>query len=129
MPSIAKGSIIILNMQNKYNSCPNRILNNSMKNKNENIKLWLLDELHKGNKAKALRKNAEIQNSENHRCPKCRKGFSEPKLIQYYVCPHCEAKFDHKLKKKEAVSTGLGFLLKKIRVARCLKNALNANWF
>lgn len=30
--------------------------------------------------------------------PKCRKAFDNPKLIKYYVCPHCMTKIEEKEK-------------------------------
>jgi hypothetical protein len=66
-----------------------------LKDKNENITLWILERDRKENRTKLQKKIAGQEEEEKHRCPKCKKGFSEPKLIQYYVCPHCESKFDH----------------------------------
>ncbi len=31
-----------------------------------------------------------------NRCSKCNMMFIEPKLVHYYVCPHCEAKSEEK---------------------------------
>ena len=66
-----------------------------MKDKNENITLWILERDRKENRAKIEKEKDRQKEAERHRCPKCKKGFSEPKLIQYYVCPNCESKFEH----------------------------------
>lgn len=38
--------------------------------------------------------------NEKHHCsnPSCEKAFDEPKLIQYYACPHCLTKIEEKQK-------------------------------
>jgi hypothetical protein len=66
-----------------------------LKDENEQITLWILERDRKENRAKLQKKIAGQKEEEKHRCPKCKNGFSEPKLIQYYVCPHCESKFEH----------------------------------
>ncbi len=51
-------------------------------------------------------KNPEKQ----HYCsnPKCGKPFDKPKLIQYYVCPHCLTKLEEE--DKEGCQYFLGYL-------------------
>src|SRR5512136_1655433 len=33
-----------------------------------------------------------------HSCSNCNRTFDKPKLIQYYVCPHCMNKIEEELK-------------------------------
>ena len=99
-------------MQNKY-ACKNiRMVISSMKEKNEHINLWIIDSLRKESRAKSQEQKVS-ENSERHRCPNCKKGFSEPKIVQYYVCPHCESKFEQDLQRKGNCTHWLGFLTQK----------------
>ena len=43
--------------------------------------------------------------------PKCKKTFDHPKLIQHYVCPHCNTRI--KDKEKTGCQYFFGFLSKK----------------
>ncbi|HTY75340.1 MAG TPA: hypothetical protein VMD05_07235 [Candidatus Nanoarchaeia archaeon] len=83
-----------------------------MKAKNENITLWILEQDRQRNEEKLLKEmalKAQKNNAQgkNH-CRKCKKNFAEPKLVQYYACPHCLNKME------EEAETGcqhwLGFL-------------------
>ncbi len=87
---------------------------NAMKDKNEHIKLWILDMKREENSSR-IQKQKVTQKLKNHNCPKCKKGFSEPKLIQYYVCPHCETKFEQEMETTNACSHWFGFLSLKDR--------------
>ena len=89
------------------------MMTNSMQEKNEHINLWILEQLRREDRAKSQKEKAEAQSSENHHCPKCKKGFSEPKLVQFYVCPHCGGKFEHELNKEDGCSHWFGFLTQK----------------
>ena len=100
-------------MQNKYNRSTSRMLTNWMKDKNEHINLWILERLRREDRAKSQKEKAAVQSAENHRCPNCKKGFSEPKLVQYYVCPHCETKFEHELERESSCPHWFGFLTQK----------------
>jgi rubrerythrin len=84
-----------------------------LKEKNEHITLWILERDRKENRLKIEKEIDRQKEAEKHHCPKCKKGFSEPKLIQYYVCPHCETKFEHE-HESETKASGcqhfLGFL-------------------
>ena len=80
-----------------------------MKDKNEHINLWILGEKRRENRARIQKENGK-QNSDKHCCPHCKRGFSEPKIIQYCVCPHCENKFEYDLNAKKGCSHYLGFL-------------------
>jgi protein-arginine kinase activator protein McsA len=84
--------------------------------KNEHINLWILDRDRKENKAKLEKEMARQRQSERHHCPKCKNGFQEPKLIQYYVCPNCESRFEHELEQnKDGCQHWLGYLTQKDR--------------
>jgi hypothetical protein len=87
-----------------------------LKDKNENITLWILERDRKENRAKIEKEKNRQQEAERHRCPKCKSGLSEPKLIQYYVCPICESKFERE-HESEARLSGCehwyGFLCKR----------------
>ncbi len=68
-----------------------------MKDKNEHINLWILERARKQHRAKKVTESVRQIGDERHHCPKCQRGFQEPKLIQYYVCPHCESRFENEL--------------------------------
>jgi hypothetical protein len=42
--------------------------------------------------------NSSPNTGEQHCCSKCNRTFDKPKLIQYYVCPHCLNKLEEKEK-------------------------------
>ncbi len=55
------------------------------------IELWLW----------AVESMLELVNADEKpltRCSKCNMMYDEPKLIQYYACPHCESKIEEKPK-------------------------------
>ena len=70
-----------------------------MTDKNEHISLWILDRKRGENKAKVEEKLARQFQDEKFHCLKCKKSFGEPKLVQYYACPHCLSKFEEEEKK------------------------------
>ena len=70
--------------------------------KNEPISLWILEQKRQENRSKAqkeLAQRAQIDAvDDNYQCLKCKKPFDEPKLVQYYACPHCLSKLEEKVK-------------------------------
>jgi len=71
-----------------------------MNNKNEHISLWILERKREENRAKVKEELALKSQGEKFHCLKCKKAFAEPKLIQYYVCPHCLNKFEEEAKRE-----------------------------
>jgi len=82
-----------------------------MKDKNEHISIWTIDLMHEKNRNKVQKEKALQIQSEKHRYFKCKKGFPEPKLIQYYACPHCESKYEQE--KEKYCQHWFGFLAQK----------------
>ncbi|XHH09545.1 MAG: hypothetical protein ACFCUE_02645 [Candidatus Bathyarchaeia archaeon] len=82
-----------------------------MKVKDEHISTWILENIREEDRARARKEKARLPQEEKHRCSKCKKGFAEPKLIQYYACPHCESKFEPE--EKKSCQHWLGFLAQK----------------
>ena len=74
-----------------------------MKQKNEEISLWILDETRRRDKENALKTKAQkshlLDVGEKNYCSGCKKPFSEPRLVQYYACPHCLHRLDEDAKK------------------------------
>lgn len=85
--------------------------------KNENAKLWLLEEMRQKDKenariAEASKANQRAVEEKNY-CSKCKQPFDEPRLVQYYACPHCMAKIEEEAKK--GCQFYFGFLSQKDR--------------
>jgi hypothetical protein len=61
----------------------------SSDSKNENTKLWILEQERQKDRANVLKQKASESGKQvdEHHCRKCKKMYHEPKLI--YVCPHC----------------------------------------
>lgn len=81
-----------------------------MKKKNENTKLWILEELRQKDKenirvAEASKAHQRVVEQKNY-CSKCKQPFAEPRLVQYYACPHCMAKVENTI---EETKTGCQF--------------------
>ena len=95
--------------------------------KNEPISLWILEQKRKENRSEAqkeLAQRSQIDNVEDrYHCSKCKKPFAEPKLIQYYACPHCLNKFEDQEKEKAGCQYWFGFLSEKKKTNQYLKNA------
>ena len=72
------------------------------KEKNENISLWILGEIHQKDRKRAKKEEALKSQSRGEKpqkqCFKCKKSFDEPKLIQYYACPHCLSRIPEETK-------------------------------
>lgn len=88
----------------------------SMKAKNEHINLWILDQDRQRNQEKLLKDMAlklERDDGGKNHCRKCKKTFSEPKLIQYYACPHCLNKIEEEEEAKTGCQHWYGFLSQK----------------
>jgi hypothetical protein len=70
----------------------------TMNSKNENIKLWILQLERQKDKERQLKESHQKPhpNSEKQKdhCHKCKKNYTEPKLIQYLACPHCLTKIE-----------------------------------
>lgn len=89
-----------------------------MKQKNENTKLWILQEMRQKNKenARAAEANKAHQHivEEKNYCSKCKQPFNEPRIVQYYACPHCMVKIEAKLEEtKIGCQFYFGFLSQK----------------
>lgn len=82
-----------------------------MKDKDEHISTWVLELIREEDRARLRKEKARQPPEEKHHCPKCNKGFSEPKMIQYYACPHCESKYEPEVKK--VCQHWFGFLTQK----------------
>ena len=81
-------------------------------NKNEPISLWILEQKRNENQSKAQKELAQrSQIEDKYHCSKCKKPFAEPKLIQYYACPHCLNKFEEE--EKVGCRYWFGFLSEK----------------
>ncbi len=70
--------------------------------KDESIFLWILEQERQKNRDSAVEETARKShmyavNEKNH-CSKCKKTFDEPRLVQYYACPHCLNKLEEKSK-------------------------------
>jgi len=85
------------------------------KTKNEQISLWILEQKRQENQSKAqkeLSQRSQIDaDNDKYHCLKCKKPFAEPKLIQYYGCPHCLNKLEEK--EKAGCLYWFGFLSEK----------------
>jgi hypothetical protein len=86
-------------------------MNNSMKDKNEHISTWILEQIREEDRARIRKEQARQLQKEKHHCSKCKKGFPEPKLIQYYACPHCESKYSQE--EEKSCQHWFGFLTQK----------------
>jgi len=86
-------------------------MNNSMKDKNEHISTWVLEQIREEDRARIRKEETRQLQKEKHHCSKCKKGFPEPKLIQYYVCPHCESKYGQE--EEKSCQHWFGFLTQK----------------
>jgi DNA-directed RNA polymerase subunit RPC12/RpoP len=69
-----------------------------MGNKNEQIKLWILEQDRETNREKALKdlnERAKYRYAEQKNvCPNCKNAYDDPKLVQYFACPHCSSKVE-----------------------------------
>jgi hypothetical protein len=85
--------------------------NNTLKN--DSIFLWILEQERQKNQEHLLKEKAKsLKNSfenKNH-CVKCKEIFDEPKLVQYYACPHCLNKLEEE---KKGCQQWFGFLSQK----------------
>ena len=83
--------------------------------KNEHISLWILEQKRQEDRSKAqkeLAQRSQVDAAEDkYHCLKCKKPFAEPKLVQYYACPHCLTKVEEKA--KTDCQYWFGFLSKK----------------
>ena len=82
-----------------------------MKDKNEHISIWILEQKRQENRARVQKEEARQIQAEKYHCSKCKKGFPEPKLIQYYACPHCESKYEQE--EEKSCQHWFGFLNQK----------------
>jgi len=86
-----------------------------MKTKNEDINSWILDKDRQKNQENLLKektRKSQMDHAEGKNlCRKCKKTFNEPKLVQYYVCPHCLNKIEEEA--KTGCQHWLGFLSQK----------------
>jgi hypothetical protein len=82
-----------------------------MKDKAEHISTWVLENIREEDRARVRREKACQPQEEKHNCSKCKKVFAEPKLIQYYACPHCESKYEPE--EKKSCQHWRGFLAQK----------------
>jgi hypothetical protein len=80
-----------------------------MGSKNENIKLWILQEDRKEKRERTLKETARNVAESPNQCTKCKKNFKDPKLVP--VCPHCENRIEEKV--KEGCQYWFGFLSQK----------------
>ncbi len=74
----------------------------NVKYKNENTTLWLLEEMRQKDKenahiAEASKAHLRAVEEKNY-CSKCKQPFGEPRLVQYFACPHCMAKIEEETK-------------------------------
>ena len=91
-----------------------------MPDKNEDINLWILHQDRGRNREKAAEETSRrakvFAGGEEYRCAKCKRTFSEPKLVQYYGCPHCLTKIEQTGEKEVKVCRyWFGFLGQKDR--------------
>ena len=70
-----------------------------MRDKNEHISIWTLEQMRENDRGRVQKEITRQIQAEKHHCSKCKKGFPEPKLIQYYVCPYCESKYEQEEEK------------------------------
>lgn len=82
-----------------------------MKDKNEHIASWILDQIHEEDRNRAKKEKALDHPEEKCHCSKCKKYFAEPKLIQFLACPHCESKYEQEAAK--SCQHWFGFLAQK----------------
>jgi len=84
------------------------------KSKNENIILWILEQERQKNKTQTqeekARKTQENSIKKKNHCSKCKNIFNEPKLVQYFACPHCLNKLEEE---KKGCQHWFGFLCQK----------------
>ena len=98
-----------------------------MGSKNENIKLWILDEDRKENRERTLkettRKN-ELNGAEGkNQCTKCKKKFNEPKIV--LACPHCLNRIEEKM--KEGCQFWFGYLSQKEKTESVPQECVECN--
>jgi hypothetical protein len=82
--------------------------------KKESIHLWIIEQERQKNHGQMLEEKTHksMKNSaekKNH-CLKCKKFFDEPKLVQYFACPHCLDKIEEA---KKGCQNWFGFLSQK----------------
>jgi DNA-directed RNA polymerase subunit RPC12/RpoP len=82
-----------------------------MKDKNEHISIWIIEQMREENRIRLQKEKALKIQAEKHLCSKCKKGFPEPKIIQYYACPHCESKYE--VEEEKSCQHWFGFLAQK----------------
>jgi DNA-directed RNA polymerase subunit RPC12/RpoP len=88
-----------------------------MESKNDGIFLWILEQERHKNQERVLeektRKSQMHAVEKKNNCFKCKKTFDNPKLVQYYACPHCLNKVEEKV--KTGCQYWFGFLSQKDR--------------
>ena len=83
-----------------------------MKSKNESIFVHILEQDRQNSRERTFEEEARkahmyVANEKNY-CLKCKKAFSEPKLVQYNACPHCLKRLPENI--KEGCQHWFGFL-------------------
>jgi len=85
------------------------------KSKNENIFSWILEQDRQKNRDLRLKEKAhnsqENSAKKKNNCSKCNNIFDEPKLVQYFACPHCLTKVEDE--EKKSCQHWFGFLCQK----------------
>ena len=71
----------------------------SSENKNEHITLWILEQDRQKNREKVQKQKTLKQ---ANTCHKCKKDYSEAKLVQYFACPHCSSRIDEEAKNSKS---------------------------
>ena len=70
--------------------------------KKESIHLWIIEQERQKNHGQMLEEKAHksMKNAveKKKHCLKCKKIFGEPKLVQYFACPHCLNKIEEEAK-------------------------------
>lgn len=82
-----------------------------MKDKNEHVSIWTLEQMREENRNRVQKELASKIQAEKHHCSKCKKAFAEPKLIQYYACPYCDGKYVQE--EEKSCQHWFGFLTQK----------------
>jgi DNA-directed RNA polymerase subunit RPC12/RpoP len=70
-----------------------------MKKEKEAISLWILEQKRQENRLKSKKELADNYQNEKYHCHSCKKAFAEPKLIQYFACPHCKKRLEKDTKR------------------------------
>ena len=88
----------------------------NMNSKNDSIFLWILEQERQKNKGNVHEEKAHKHlksTVEKNHCLKCKKIFDEPKIVQYFACPHCLNKLEEE--EKSGCQHWFGFLSQKER--------------